>query len=276
MKFQAAVCGADESWSVPSYANDPAAVLAQLLDGDENTSVLHDGTTHLMLMTRPEWAPAMQRLATLLKAHDGTLNVGILLTSTTPLGAAVVAERVNALALEPGLAARELRRLLPTTRSSLWVRRVGMVKGARPTWWEVIRALWAKEGYLIEGAEPAVVRRADEKAWADFFAGTTATHRLGEFPPIPAQASQQYLTQARVWGRDVSRGARQLTGKQRTVELAATQWSQQPHQAEAAAEACSGCGASVLTLCPFCHAAWGQHAQESLSAVRDNAFVETT
>ncbi|MFX0537463.1 hypothetical protein ACQBAT_00475 [Ornithinimicrobium sp. Y1847] len=254
MTFYAVVCGGDRSWPVPALSNDVLDTFEDLV-GPDRSATLPSDATHVLLVCRTEWGPAMRRLATLLKAHDEALNVSVLETDTMPLGAAVVAEHVNALAVEPGHAARELRRLLGTVRSVVWVRRPGKVNGARPKWWEVIRSWWSPDGALAEGESPIGIERAQVERWAELFKGATSVHRSGEVPPRPAAVIQPYVGGERVWGRDVSRGARAITGKQPSFEVATFT----PTDAVSAEETteCSGCGASVVDFCPFCHAAWG-------------------
>jgi hypothetical protein len=273
MTFRAVVCGADRSWLVPTVANDPLSTFEDLVAPDGDRAVLGDAT-HVLLVTRREWEPAMRRLATLLRAHDSHRHVSVLATDSMPLGAAAVAEQVNAADLEPGRAARELRRQLGQVRSAIWVKRPGLVQGARPGWWDVIRSWWSKDGYLVRGEDPVRVARSQPEAWAELLDGAGTLHRSGEPPVRPAALLEPYLDDLRVWGRDASRGAKAVAGRQNSFEVAALLPGVE-HE-EPVGSACSGCGASVDDFCPFCHAQWGAAPVTAVSAASRRPEMETS
>ena len=112
MKFLATVCGGDVRWAVPVTTDDAQSMLATLMGHEPSEQALDTDVTHLLLVTRPEWAPAMRRLATLLRAQEPTLGVAVLETGHTPLAAAACVSEVHQHDLEPGAAARAVRDLL--------------------------------------------------------------------------------------------------------------------------------------------------------------------
>lgn len=272
MRFRAVVCGADRSWLVPTVADDPATTFEDLVGPDGDGEVLTDAT-HVLLVTRRQWEPAMRRLATLLRAHDGHRHVSVLTTDAMPLGAAAVVEQVNAADLEPGRAARELRRQLGQVRSAVWVRRPGPVHGARPRWRDIIRSWWSKDGYLLQGEDPVRVARSSAESWGELLESSGAPHRSGEPPTRPAALLEPYQQDLRVWGRDASRGAKAVAGRQSSFEVAALVPG--VGDEEPSGSACSGCGASVDDLCPFCHAHWGAAPVTAVGAASRRPEMET-
>ncbi|MGD8148817.1 hypothetical protein [Ornithinimicrobium sp. Y1694] len=110
------------------------------------------------------------------------------------------------------------------------------------------------------------LQRAEIEQWAALFKGADQIHRSGEAPARPAAIIQPYVGGERVWGRDISRGARAITGKQSAFEVAVFSPADSSHP-QATTE-CSGCGVSVTDVCPFCHAQWGMAAhQEPLDQI---------
>lgn len=256
MSFYAVVCGGDRSWPVPTVDNDFISTFGEIIEQGPDGALPADAT-HLLIICREEWAPQMRRLATLLRAHDAGRHVSVLVTDTTPLGAAVVAEHVNSLREEPGTAARELRRLLGQVRGVVWVRRPGKVNGARPGMWELVRSIWARNGSLAEGNGPVRLVRAEVEQWASLFKDAGSIHRSGEVAPRPEALMQPYVTGEKTWGRTLSPGARAMVGKQPAFEVAV--FSPTPVERIPDLTTCSGCGSTVVDMCPFCHAQWGAH-----------------
>ena len=260
MKFLATVCGGDVRWAVPVTTDDAQSMLATLMGHEPSEQALDTDVTHLLLVTRPEWAPAMRRLATLLRAQEPTLGVAVLETGHTPLAAAACVSEVHQHDLEPGAAARAVRDLLERTSSALWVRRPGPVQGARPSLWAVVRSWFSKTGYLATGADPVQVQLAEDAVWDELLDGADAFVQCGEMPERQSAQVGPRLDGRQIWSREVSPGSRVIVGRQRAVELALPRWlpgsaavSGTPTQ-----ETCANCGASVRDYCAYCHAHWGR------------------
>lgn len=263
MNVLAMVCGGDPRWGVPTVLDQPQQMLTELT-GEESERALPEHVTHVLLLTRPTWEPQMQRLATLLRAYDRQRHVSVLTTGHTPLGMAVVAREINSTPHEPGQSARRAAALLDATSSGWWVRRPGRVDEARPSLKQLLVSWFSKTGYLVSGPAPSTVVKAEVPAWARVFEHASAFVTAGEMAELQRAHIQPYLNGGQVWGRDISAGGRQLVGRQRAFEWAATRWDadSEPEELVPMAELsrCSSCGASVTRFCAFCHARWGLEA----------------
>lgn len=274
VKFHALVCGADPRWDVPTITGDPFAMLARLRGGQPGEA-LADDVTHLLLVGRVESGPDLRRLATLLRAHTPALHVAVLESGQVPLAMAAVTAHVLRLGLEPGLAAREVRRLLEDeTDSGLWVRRPGRVEGARPGLWTIVRSWFSRSGALARSTDPVQITRADAGGWGSVFHDSFSFLSCGELPAQQASLIEPLLTHSESWSRDLSPGARAIVGRQRAAEFAALKWTT-PSPAGTDTPRCDSCAATTTGICAYCHAHWG-HVATATDALTRPHLLEGT